>query len=43
MLEDLSTRTGLGAISTAHTEQHLDRTAESYRAGFARLKQAGLA
>lgn len=43
MLEDLSTRTGLGAISTAHTERHLDRTAESYRAGFARLKQAGLA
>ncbi len=43
MLEDLSTRTGLGAISTAHDDEHLDRTLEGYRAGFERLKRAGLA
>ena len=43
MLEDISSRTGLGAISTAHDDEHLERTLEGYRAGFERLRRAGLA
>ncbi len=42
LLEDVSARTGLGAISTAHEDEHLDRTLEGYRAGFERVKRAGL-
>ncbi len=42
MLEDVSTRTGLGAISTAHGDEELERTLEGYRAGFDRLRRAGL-
>ena len=42
LLEGVSTRTGLGAISSAHGEQDLVATLESFRAGFDRLKRAGL-
>jgi len=42
LLEDLSSRSGIGAISMAHTDEDLDRTLEGFRAGLARLKQAGL-
>jgi glutamate-1-semialdehyde 2,1-aminomutase len=42
LLEDLSVRSGLGAISAAHTEEELDRTLEGIRAGFDRLRRAGL-
>lgn len=42
LLYDLSTRSGLGAISTAHTERDLDQTVESYRLAFRRLNDAGL-
>jgi glutamate-1-semialdehyde 2,1-aminomutase len=42
LLEDLSTRSGIGAVSTAHTDADLDRTLESVRAGFDRLRKAGL-
>ena len=42
MLEDLSVRSGLGAISAAHTEEELDRTLEGVRAGLDRLRRAGL-
>ncbi len=43
MLENVSVRSGVGAISTAHTEEDLDRTLESIRAAFDRFKKAGLA
>jgi glutamate-1-semialdehyde 2,1-aminomutase len=43
LLEDVFTRSGLGAISTAHSDDDLDRTLDGYRAGLRRLKQAGLA
>jgi len=42
LLEDLSVRSGLGAISLAHTEEDLDRSLESIRAGLDRLRRAGL-
>jgi glutamate-1-semialdehyde 2,1-aminomutase len=42
MLEDLSVRSGLGAISAAHTEEDVDRTLEGIRAGLDRLRRAGL-
>ena len=42
LLEDLSTRSGIGAVSTAHTDADLDRTLESVRAGFERFRSAGL-
>lgn len=43
MLEGLSTRSGLGAISTAHTAEDLDRTSERFEAGLRRFKKAGVA
>jgi glutamate-1-semialdehyde 2,1-aminomutase len=43
LLEDVSSRSGLGAISTAHSGEDLDRTLEGFRAAFERLKRAGLA
>jgi hypothetical protein len=42
MLEDLSTRSGIGAISTAHTHDDLAWTLEACRAAFRRFKAAGL-
>jgi glutamate-1-semialdehyde 2,1-aminomutase len=42
LLESLSTRSGIGAISTAHTDDDLDRTLDAWRAGLARLRDAGL-
>jgi glutamate-1-semialdehyde 2,1-aminomutase len=42
LLEDVSTRSGLGAISTAHGEEHLDRTLEGFRAALGRFEDAGL-
>ena len=43
LLEDVSTRSGLGAVSLAHDEDDLARTLEGYRAGLDRLRRAGLA
>lgn len=43
LLEDVSTRTGIGGLSTAHTDEDIDRTLEGLRAAFARFKRAGLA
>ena len=42
MLEDVSVRSGLGAISTAHDEEHLEQTLEGFRAVFRRVRRAGL-
>ncbi len=42
ILEGVSTRSGGGAISTAHDAGDLSRTIEGYRAAFARLRGAGL-
>jgi len=42
LLEGLSTRAGLGAASTAHTEQDVAFTLDAWRAGLLRLKRAGL-
>jgi glutamate-1-semialdehyde 2,1-aminomutase len=42
MLEDVSCRSGLGAISTAHTEEDVERTLEGVRAAFDRFASAGL-
>jgi len=42
LLENVSTRSGLGGISTAHTVVDLDRTLEGFRAALARFKDAGL-
>lgn len=42
LLEDLSTRSGLGAVSVAHGDDDLERTLSSVAAGFARLSAAGL-
>jgi glutamate-1-semialdehyde 2,1-aminomutase len=42
MLEDLSVRSGLGAISTTHTEEELDHSLEAVRAGLDRLRRADL-
>lgn len=42
LLEDLSTRSGMGAVSTAHSDADLEKTLESVRAGFDRLRRAGL-
>jgi glutamate-1-semialdehyde 2,1-aminomutase len=43
LLEGLSTRSGCGAISTAHTDDDLVRTVEAMRAGWRRFVDAGLA
>ena len=43
LLEDVSSRTGLGAISTSHSQQDLERTLQGYRAAFQRFKTAGIA
>jgi glutamate-1-semialdehyde 2,1-aminomutase len=42
LLEDVSVRTGLGAISTAHTEADVDRSLEALGATLARFRKAGL-
>jgi glutamate-1-semialdehyde 2,1-aminomutase len=42
LLEDLSTRTGLGSVSTAHTSADLRRTVDAWDAGLGRLRRAGL-
>jgi glutamate-1-semialdehyde 2,1-aminomutase len=42
LLEDLSTRSGLGALSTSHTNEDLERSLQSVRAAFHRIKKAGL-
>jgi glutamate-1-semialdehyde 2,1-aminomutase len=42
LLEGLSTRSGVGAISTAHSDEDLARTIEGLRRGLARLGEAGL-
>jgi glutamate-1-semialdehyde 2,1-aminomutase len=42
LLENLSTRSGLGAVSTAHTDADIDQTLESVHAGLRRLSSAGL-
>jgi glutamate-1-semialdehyde aminotransferase len=42
LLEDLSTRSGIGAISTAHSEQDIERTLDAVRAAFRRLGGAEL-
>jgi glutamate-1-semialdehyde 2,1-aminomutase len=42
LLEDVSVRSGLGAVSTAHSESDLDRTLDGFRAAFQRLRRAGL-
>ena len=42
LLENVSSRSGLGGISTSHSEADLDRTLESYRAALQRFKDAGL-
>jgi glutamate-1-semialdehyde 2,1-aminomutase len=42
LLEDLSVRSGLGAISAAHSDDDLERTLDAYGAAFDRFKKAGL-
>ncbi len=42
LLENLSTRSGMGAVSTAHSDGDLEQTLESVRAGFDRLRRAEL-
>ncbi len=42
LLEDVSIRSGLGAISTTHDDEHLERTLEGFRAAFHRVRRAGL-
>ena len=42
LVEGVSTRSGLGAISTAHTKADLSETLEGVRASFERLVRAGL-
>jgi glutamate-1-semialdehyde 2,1-aminomutase len=42
LLEDVSSRSGIGAISTTHTDEDLDRTLDGFRAAVERLKRAGL-
>jgi glutamate-1-semialdehyde 2,1-aminomutase len=42
LLEDVSTRSGIGAISTTHSDADLDRTLDGYRAALDRLNRAGL-
>ena len=42
LLYDVSTRNGLGALSTAHEPRDLERTVEGYRAALRRIRDAGL-
>jgi glutamate-1-semialdehyde 2,1-aminomutase len=42
LLEDVSSRSGIGGISTVHTDADLDHTLEGFRAALDRLKKAGL-
>jgi glutamate-1-semialdehyde 2,1-aminomutase len=42
LLHDVSTRTGLGALSTAHTPDDIDRTLDAYRGALERLRKAGI-
>jgi glutamate-1-semialdehyde aminotransferase len=43
LLEGVSVRSGLGAISTAHDEADLDKALEATAAALARFRAAGLA
>ena len=43
LLEDVSTRSGLGGISLAHDDDDLQQTLDGYRAALERIKCAGLA
>jgi glutamate-1-semialdehyde aminotransferase len=40
LLEDLSTRSGIGAISTAHKAGDIELTLKAYRAAFRHLKKS---
>jgi glutamate-1-semialdehyde 2,1-aminomutase len=42
LLEGVSVRSGLGAVSTAHGERELDASAEATRAALERFRRAGL-
>ena len=42
MLEHVSTRHGLGAVSTAHTDEHLEKTFAAFEAALERFRRAGL-
>jgi glutamate-1-semialdehyde 2,1-aminomutase len=42
LLEDVFTRSGLGGISTTHSDADLDHTLDGFRAAFDRLKKAEL-
>jgi glutamate-1-semialdehyde 2,1-aminomutase len=42
LLENVSTRSGLGALSTAHTDDDLERTLVGIRAAFHGIKKSGL-
>lgn len=42
LLHDLSTRTGIGAVSLAHDDEDIARTLVTYEAGLDRLRAAGL-
>jgi glutamate-1-semialdehyde 2,1-aminomutase len=42
LLEGVSVRSGLGALSTEHADPELQATLEAYRAAFRRLRRAGL-
>jgi glutamate-1-semialdehyde 2,1-aminomutase len=42
LLEQASVHYGVGALSTAHTEDDLERTLEGFRSAFARFRDAGL-
>ncbi len=42
LLEGVSTRNGIGAVSTAHGDAEVDRTLAGFEAALARMKAAGL-
>jgi glutamate-1-semialdehyde 2,1-aminomutase len=43
LLEDVSIRSGLGAISTVHTDADLERTLDGFASALGRVRRAGLA
>jgi len=42
LLEGISVRSGLGAVSTAHGDEAIDASLDAVRAAFERLRRAGL-
>jgi glutamate-1-semialdehyde 2,1-aminomutase len=42
LLEEISSRSGLGSLSTVHDEADMQRTLDGYAAGLERLQRAGL-